>query len=243
MSENIDPKLEIKKARQKAALPLLWIGLVSIVMLFAGLTSAYIVTQADDFWVSFDLPQMFFVSTGLILLSSIAIAWALRAAKSNNFMMVKIGILLTLLLGIGFSFGQYMGWKELIHEGYHPNGSGNIGSLKGQYGEDYVIKYNGQELVHRNGVFFMPGDTEMKESIDPSMFQTFNSASSFLYVLSGLHVLHLLGGIIALVVVLANAGKNKYNSENHLGLKICATYWHFLDGLWVYLFLFLYFIN
>ena len=112
-----------------------------------------------------------------------------------------MGIIITLFLGAGFSVSQYMGWKELVSEGNFV--VGNIESLKGQYGKDYVIKYNGQELVHNNGVFFMPGDTEMKESIDPSMFQTFNSASSFLYVLSGLHVLHLLGGIVALIVVFA----------------------------------------
>ena len=241
MSETINPKTELKQARQKVALPLLGIAMVSIVMLFAGLTSAYIVTQADNFWVSFDLPVMFYYSTGIIVFSSLSVFWALRSAKVNKFQSVKTGILITLVLGIGFSFSQYMGWSELVKEGNFV--VGNIDALQGQYGEDYVIKYNGNELIHENGTYYMPGDTEMKESIDISMFQAFNSASSFLYVLSGLHVLHLLGGIVALIVVLVNAMGNKYSSENYVGLKICSTYWHFLGGLWVYLFLFLYFIN
>lgn len=241
MSEPINSRTELKKARQKVALPLLGIAMVSIVMLFAGLTSAYIVTQADNFWVSFDLPVMFYYSTGIIVFSSLSVFWALRSARANKFQSVKTGILITLLLGIGFSFSQYMGWAELIKEGNFV--VGNIDALQGQYGVDYVIKYNGSELNHKNGTYYMPDDTEMKESIDPSMFQTFNSASSFLYVLSGLHVLHLLGGLVALIVVLANAIGNKYSSENYTGLKICSTYWHFLGGLWVYLFLFLYFIN
>ena len=57
--ENIDPALDLKKARQRVAMPMLWIAQVSILMLFAGLTSAYIVTKADNFWVDFELPDMF----------------------------------------------------------------------------------------------------------------------------------------------------------------------------------------
>ena len=241
MSETIDPNTELKKARQKVAIPLLGIAMVSIVMLFAGLTSAYIVTQADNFWVSFDLPEMFYYSTGIILVSSLTMFWALSAARENKLQSITWGVLLTLVLGVGFSVSQYMSWAELVKEGNFV--VGNIDALRGQFGVDYVIKYNGSELIHENGLYYMPGDTEMKDAIDPSMFQAFNSASSFLYVLSGLHVLHLLGGIVALVVVLVNSIGNRYNAENYIGLKTCSTYWHFLGGLWLYLFLFLYFIN
>ena len=70
-----------------------------------------------------------------------------------------------------------------------------------------------------------------------------NVAGSFLYALTGLHVVHLLGGLIALSVVLSRAIMKKYNAENYEGIGVCATYWHFLDGLWIYLYLFLIFIR
>lgn len=239
--EEIDPVLDLKKARQRVAMPMLWIAQVSILMLFAGLTSAYIVTKADNFWVDFNLPEMFYYSTALILISSIPVGWALKSTKENDYKNVKIGLICTMILGIGFVVCQYKGWGQLVQSGNFV--VGNIDALKGEYGADYTIKHNGSDLLYNEGVFYMPSDTEFKEPIDDSMFQSFNSASSFLYVLSGLHLAHMLGGIIALLVTMLGAIRQKYNSENNTGLKICATYWHFLGALWLYLFLFLFYIN
>lgn len=70
-----------------------------------------------------------------------------------------------------------------------------------------------------------------------------NAAGSFLFVLSGLHLAHLAAGLIALVVVNIKNSQQKYSPANYIGVKLCAIFWHFLDGLWVYLFLFLYFIR
>ncbi|RMG83510.1 MAG: cytochrome oxidase subunit III [Bacteroidetes bacterium] len=70
-----------------------------------------------------------------------------------------------------------------------------------------------------------------------------NVAGGFLYILSGLHLLHLAAGIIALLVALFKAKNRKYTSENNLGLRLVAIYWHFLDILWVYLFVFLIYIH
>ena len=69
---------------------------------------------------------------------------------------------------------------------------------------------------------------------------TSNAAGSFLYIISFVHLCHLVGGLVALSIVFFKSAKGKYTAQNHLGIKLCAIYWHFLDGLWVYLFVFLY---
>ncbi|PCH98132.1 MAG: hypothetical protein COB85_02060 [Bacteroidetes bacterium] len=221
--------------------PLMWVALVSIVMLFGGLTSGYIVTKADNFWVNFDLPEMFMISTVLILLSSVTIAMAVKAAKSNQYGKVKLAVFGTFLLGLGFVGSQYMGWSQLVDEGHFF--VGNLVDIKGVYGADYTIVYNGKSLVYNGKDFYMPTDSTFKDPIDSRMFNTFNTSSAFLYVLTGVHVAHLGGGLLAMLVVLINALRMKYNSKDSVGLEICATYWHFLDGLWIYLYLFLMFIK
>ena len=239
--ENIDPALDLKKARQRVAMPMLWIAQVSILMLFAGLTSAYIVTKADNFWVDFELPDMFYYSTAIILISSFPMVMAFRAVKTNEYKLVKAGLFCTMILGLCFVYCQYSGWGQLVSSGNFV--VGNLDALNGEYGVDYSINYNGQEILYNEGKYYMPSDIGYEEPIEDSMFQSFNSASSFLYVLSGLHLAHLIGGVIALIVTLFGSVKEKYNSENFTGLKICATYWHFLGALWLYLFLFLIYIN
>ena len=66
--------------------------------------------------------------------------------------------------------------------------------------------------------------------------------SSYLYLLTALHIAHLLGGLISLIVVLIKTIREKYSSDNYLGVQVSITYWHFLGGLWIYLFFFLRFI-
>ena len=66
-----------------------------------------------------------------------------------------------------------------------------------------------------------------------------NVSGSFLYVLTLAHLVHLIGGLIALLVTAINAKRRKYSAENYLGLEITSIYWHFLSILWIYLFCFL----
>ena len=66
-----------------------------------------------------------------------------------------------------------------------------------------------------------------------------NVDGSFLYVLTLSHLVHLIGGLIALLVTAINAKRKKYSAENYLGLEITSIYWHFLSILWIYLFFFL----
>ena len=182
----------MKKSRRKAAKPLLYLGIVSIVMLFAGLTSAYVVRADNGNWLVFSLPDISILSTAVIVTSSLTMFMAQRAAKQNKFRLVTIGVAATLVLGLVFCYTQIEGWRQLTSQGIY-----------------FVGKYS-------------------------------NASGSFLYIIAMVHLFHLAGGLIALTVSLVKSMLKRYSSEDHLGLDLTAIYWHFLDLLWVYLFLFLY---
>lgn len=105
---------EVKRKAQKS---LLWFGLVSIVMLFAGLTSAYLVRQGEGKWVEFSIPGTFAISTLIILISSVSMQWAVASAKKGNTGNLKKALLITLLLGVAFAGSQYVAWSQLYHNG------------------------------------------------------------------------------------------------------------------------------
>ncbi len=208
-------ELDVQRKAQKA---LLWFGLVSIVMLFAGLTSAYLVRQGEGKWVEFSIPSTFAISTLLIVISSISMQWALSSIKKGNNANFKKALLITLFLGIGFAVSQYVAWTELYQKGIVFTGT--VSDIKTNF--NYIP--SGKETV--------------EQAADVG-----NVAGSFLYVITGLHVLHLIAGIFSLIFVFSRATRNKYSAENYNGVSICAIYWHFLDGLWVYLFFFLLYIR
>lgn len=109
----------------KTAKALLWLGIVSIVMLFAGLTSAYIIRQAKGEWLKFDLPVQFYVSTALILISSATLLWAFISVKKDNQQAVTIGVGATFLLGISFLISQVSGWGSMVENGIFFTGPGS----------------------------------------------------------------------------------------------------------------------
>ena len=166
----------------------LWLFIVTVFMVFAALSSAYIVRQADGNWVVFELPQLFLVTTAIILISSGTMHWAYTSVKKNRLESARLAIAITTILGISFLAGQYMAWVELV----------------------------------KNNIHFVG-----------------NPSGSFVYVISGLHGLHIVGGVIFLIVVMFSIFQRKVHSKNYLRVEMCATYWHFLDGLWLYLFVFL----
>jgi len=208
-------KIELGKKAKRA---LLWFGIISILMLFAGLTSAYMVRQGEGKWVQFALPQLFIVSTVIIVMSSVSMQWAVVAVKKNQISTVKTAVLITFLLGIGFVVFQYLAWKELVSQGIY-----FVGTVK-----DITTQFT----------YVPAGNETVAQAGDIG-----NVAASFLYVITGLHVAHLLGGILALTVVLIKSFRGKYSSSNYNGIVVCSIYWHFLDALWVYLFFFLLYIR
>ena len=104
---------ELKVAKKKSAKPMLWVSMISMVMFFAGLTSAYVISMKRDDWVSFDLPQAFYTSTILIIASSITLILAQRFLKQDKRQMSLVLTVVTLLLGLGFVWQQYIGFNQL----------------------------------------------------------------------------------------------------------------------------------
>jgi cytochrome c oxidase subunit 3 len=114
--ENIEVIRDRKEFSVNPSKFIVWLFIVTIVMLFAALTSAYLVKQGEGNWLHFDLPQMFWISSGIILLSSISMQFAYIAAKKDHIPKIKIFLSLTLLLGLAFLSGQYMSWGELVQQ-------------------------------------------------------------------------------------------------------------------------------
>jgi cytochrome c oxidase subunit 3 len=168
--------------------------------------------------VEFAMPNLFLVSTVIIILSSVTMQRALISVKKNNLSAMRTALILTTILGIGFVITQYFAWKELVSQG---------------------IYFSGRIQDIKTGYTYVPAGNET--AADAANMG--NVAASFLYVITGLHVAHLIGGILSLLFVNTKALLGKYSSTNYNGIRICATYWHFLDGLWVYLFLFLWYIR
>lgn len=198
METTLIQKPEMQVRQEKGERGLLSLGIVSIVMIFAGLTSAYVVRQNGGQWSSLTLPDVFLVSTALILFSSLTLNIALWAYRKDKKQLGTSMLLLTLLLGLGFSLSQFMGWKELT----------------------------------ANGIFFVSPDKQ------PSLI-----SGSFLYLFTGIHLAHLFFGVMALIITTIKGAMGRYGSSNTHGVRLCSIYWHFLDGLWIYLFLFLTFFK
>jgi len=181
-----------RNARSKKML--LWFAMISMFMMFAGLTSAYVVSTSRPDWLKdFILPNAFIISTIVILASSITFHMAKLAIKKNDRQATTTWLLVTLVLGIGFVVAQFNGFAQVIKEGYY---------------------FTGPEST---------------------------VTTSFLYIVAVVHLAHLFAGLIVLLIVIYNHFKQKYSSSQTLGIELGAMFWHFLDILWVYLFLFFYF--
>lgn len=230
-----------KQQNTRAKRMLLYLAMFSIVMFFAGLTSAYLVLMMGEYWVSITVPTAFYVSTAVILISSLTIKLAVNASKRGEQKKVQLMVVITLLLGFVFAASQFYGWGQLNKAGNYV--SGNISSLAGEYGKDYTIFFKGQELVLEDGIYYYPDDYQREEPLNERVVSKANTASSFIFVLSLTHLLHMLGGLVYLIYLSVKSFRVQFNATNNLSIKQGATYWHFLDILWVYLFLFLLIIH
>src|SRR5688572_21829581 len=122
---------EKRITREKVAKPMLYLAMGSMFMLFAAFTSAYIVRQKKGDWLQFDIPQIFYISTAVILISSVTMNWAMASAKKNNFRDLKLASFVTMLLGAGFVICQVMGWnvlysQKIVFAGKYSNASGSF---------------------------------------------------------------------------------------------------------------------
>jgi cytochrome c oxidase subunit 3 len=228
---------EERGRKERSRRMLTWLMVIAIVMFFAGLTSAYVVSASGTYWVYFRIPGSFLLSTVAIVLSSIPAQLALVAARQDRKGAVAPLLLLTLALGVVFTLYQFKGWGELVDRGNHL--VGNLLHAKGTYGVDYTITKDGEELVLENGEFYRPSDGPTARPLNAEMAEVQNTSSSYFYVLTWAHLAHLAFGLIALVVMVVQALRGRYNSTEHAGLWSGTVYWHFLGGLWIYLYLFL----
>ncbi|WP_298237708.1 cytochrome c oxidase subunit 3 [uncultured Algibacter sp.] len=186
--------LEEKNSRAKKMM--LWFGIISLIMSFAGWTSAYIVSKSRPDWLKdFDLPNAFIVSVLIIVVSSVTFMLAGKALKNSKRSQATWLLLATLVLGFAFIYNQFSAFNEIIGEGYHFTGP------------------------------------------------TSNITMTFIFIIAFMHILHVVVGLICLLVVIYNHFKQKYTPTSMLGFELAATFWHFLDVLWVLLFLFLYFFR
>ncbi|MEI6582888.1 MAG: cytochrome c oxidase subunit 3 [Chitinophagia bacterium] len=173
----------------------LWVAMASIIMMFAGFTSAYIVKMNEGSWLKFQLPNIFWLSTVIILLSSLTLHLAGKSFKAREMTRYRQLITVTAVLGLAFILCQYFGFRSLEKQGI--------------------------ELIGQRS----------------------NSAASYLLVITGMHMLHVLGGIIAIAVILFLAYNGKVKNYSPLPLELTTIYWHFVDVLWIYLFIFYHFVG
>ena len=339
-------------AMDKAKKNLVYMGMFSVFMLFAGFTSAYIVSMGDNFWVKAPLPKAFWISTVLIVLSSVAFQLAIAYNKKGDAKMLKLLATSTLILGMAFVYFQFKGYGQLMDNGLHFTGSG-IAVGDGRYGDFYTIKmdddhlfvngndylkgdkilegkemerlqsfmeqflklentgpikldgsenfklyYRDSEMIMQNGELLMSDSTEVKildrdrltklarnvvdgrgdffmrgelgkdfhifykgsevtykdrnlyhkgkkmsDHLNTKILESADTSSSYLYLITFMHLLHIMVTLIYLIRVVIRSFTGPINRSNSIGLKMGALFWHFLGLLWVYLLLFLLFIH
>ena len=344
----ISPELNAKVKKN-----LLRLFFVTVVMLFAGLTSAYLVSRGSSFWVSITLPDAFKISTLLLAISSLFLILAVHSVKKEKSVLLKISVTVALVTGAMFGYYQKLGFEDLFERGYGLSGpiienSGRYGNIftmtyegkslsfkddqfywkgepisdelhskinqlgealvekskygnndfdlenygsgfmiyyqtvpitysnnqlsvnnvpldrmqlreiyefgdnlandrgdfimEGKYGEDFIISYGGTPLGYENRTFYLNG-SPLSAKLQNDLNGAENTASSYIYVFTGMHLLHWIGGIIALIIVFIKGLLNKYTKSSYLGITLASTYWHFLGILWLYLYGFLIFIH
>jgi cytochrome c oxidase subunit III len=239
-NETFSPAEELqRKTRSRKMVTFLIV--FAIVMFFAGLTSAYVVSMSGGYWVDITLPNAFYVSTVAIVLSSVFAQLALMAARSGAMKRIAPLLAVTLMLGGVFTWSQFQGWKELISKGQFA--VGRMVQATGVYGKDYTILRQGEALVMDNGSFYAASDEARSKPLNADIDEQKNTASSYLYVLTAGHLAHLAFGLLSLLVMIIMAAMGRYLQNDHSGLWAGTVYWHFLGGLWVYLLLFLLFVH
>ena len=322
-------------------------------MLFAGLTSAYIVSMGDSFWLKFPLPNAFYISTAIIALSSLTFVFAVKAAKSGDISKLRLFISITLILGVGFVYFQFKGYGQLVENGIHP-ANNHIFVTNGKYGDYFYVKYKGDFIEVNGNDYLLKGkkmnDKQIKayqnfmsqffvvDDVKPFVIENFgkdfelyfenipltvkdkhlltaegkdlpyldrirladlavnvrdlrgdfyprgqmgvdfhifykgkeleyidrelklkgkklsnylqiksmesaDTASSYLYLITFLHLLHIVFTLFYLIRLVIGSFSGAINKNNTITMRMGASFWHFLGILWLYLLLFLLFIH
>lgn len=336
----------------KAKMNLVYVGMFSVVMFFAGLISAYVVSMGDSFWLKVPLPSAFWISTTLILISSLTLILAQRFAKGGNVGGLKLMMGITLVLGIAFVIFQFKGYGQLVDNGVHfsfnrivvtdgrygdyfeiekdgkyievngndfflsgkelsedemenlqkfmtqfetPNKDmtfnikeygkykilfknrelllkdgqlvthkGELLSLldaerlrdlainicdgrgdfyvRGEMGKDFNVYYKGKEVSYEDRELIYQG-AKLDPYLQVKAMESYDTASSFLYIITIAHLLHVIFTVIFLLRAVIFSFTGKINKNNTIRLRMTGVFWHFLGLLWIVLLLFLLFIH
>ncbi len=180
----------------------MWLFLLTVIMIFGSLTSAYLVNKSFLAQpLVYDLPPVLWTNLMLILFSSIPMQYAVWAAKRGEIRRAQLALGMTLILGILFLFGQFQAWQDMTTSGL--------------------------PMV----------DMTRTDAGNPGRM---DNTVSFFYIFTGLHGLHLVAALVALVVSLVKTGTTSFKiGKQALSFELTATFWHFLGALWLYLFIFL----
>lgn len=338
---------------EKAKKNLIYVSMFSVVMFFAGFSSAYIVSMGDAFWLKVAFPSAFYISTAFLLASSIAMILSLWFARKGNTKGLKVAILTTFILGLGFCYFQFKGYGQLVDNGVHftfngiivtdgrygdyfevkkgddfigVNGNSyelngkkmsdaemkdlqnfmsqfttfdekkpfkvkNYGqpytllfksgeltidgtTLKnkdgeeleyldrqrlfylarnvrdgrgdffvgGEMGKDFHVYYKSEELTYKDRKLFWKGSI-LSPYLQVKIMESSDSASSYMYILTFSHLLHVLVTMLFLLKAVIRSFTGRINGDNTIGLNMTSIFWHFLGLLWLYLLLFLLFIH
>lgn len=351
MSQNDYNQELTPEVREKMRKNLVYVGIFSIMMLFAGLSSGYIVSAGDTFWVKYNFPPAFYISTALIILSSIILFVGIKIAQRGNAAILKTIVPITFILGVGFAYFQFKGYKELYQNGaflsskitvsegrygsyyelqvdgkymevdgndyliagkliseeqkkeisafakqfqritkdkdpkianlnkytlLYKNQAVNLKGGKfyvqdtielkhvdlirleefswhirdgrgdffhaGKYGKDFKIYYKKQELDYKDRTLSYKG-VPLSAPLQLKMDSSSDTATSYLYILTFLHLLHILVTLIFVFKASIRSLSGKLAIDNFLPIRTLAIFWHFLGVLWIYLLLFLLFIH
>lgn len=174
---------------------MMWVTVAAICMMFAGLTSAYLVKKSKDSIIHASLPAIFYWSTIVILFSSLTMQIAVKSILAKNMYRYRNFLGITALLGVLFAAMQSFGF--------------------------YLMDKNGTPLI---GFKSNPG-------------------ASFILIIVGIHALHVMGGVIGLLIMYLKNYFSKTRNYSAVPAEVMATYWHFVDILWIYLLVFLIFMR
>jgi cytochrome c oxidase subunit 3 len=340
------------EVREKMKKNTVYISVFSIAMLFAGLTSAYIVSMGDSFWVKYDFPPAFYISTCFIILSSIVFAIGVKKArKENKPGLLKLIVPTTFVFGVLFAAFQWIGYGQLVDNGAYLSSkitvsNGRYGSYyelkinnkymevdgsdylvggkimsekdkkavsafatqltsasadksinirdygtyslmyknnpvtlkngqffvndsvplqyvdlvrleefavhlrdgrgyffhKGKYGKDFVVYYKGRALDYNDGKLTYKGQV-LSAPLQLKMDDSADQSTAYLYIITFLHLLHILGTLIFMLVMSIRSFSGRLAINEYIQLRVGGIFWHFLGGLWIYLLLFLLFIH
>jgi cytochrome c oxidase subunit III len=351
------------QVREKMKKNLVYLSMFSIVMMFAGLTSGYIVSMGDSFWLKFPMPSAFWMSTGIIVLSSVFIQFGITFAHRKKNGLSKFFVSLTFVFGLLFVYFQFKGYGQLVTSGSHfsedimavdgrygsvgeggryygyyeikydgnfleingndylwkgekispkqfkelkgfmlqfekgdPKHPGNVSNYGNKYtlyykqqelhlmegklalpdgellefvelerlknlainirdergdffhrgtiGEDFFVYYKGQELDYKERRWYRKSDgIILDDYLQTKPLEAPDTASSYLYLITFLHLLHIIFTLFYMAKMTVYSLANKWDAHNTLSLRLGALFWHFLGALWIFLLLFLLYIH